>query len=107
MIVVTILLSTCVNCAGTLALKKLAEDEGLDVVLEIVEGSDDRTRKTAELGLGLPVLVREDGALSNDAKTWSNVDKLADESTNKHRRSKKTSPVDDVVEIGVEDAIPG
>jgi hypothetical protein len=30
----------------------------------------DETDKAAKLGLGLPVLVRDDGAMSKDAKNW-------------------------------------
>lgn len=92
-------LATCRNCPGVKALKAAAEAEGYEVSVDVVVCSDDRTRKSAELGIGLPVLVREDGAMSDDGITWRGEIKKT--------RKKVTHPVDKVVDSvdkGVSDA---
>lgn len=70
-----ILLATCINCDGAKALKDAARTEGYIVRSETVKGSDSRTIKSASLGIGLPVLIREDGAYSDDAINWLGVKK--------------------------------
>jgi hypothetical protein len=82
-------LTTCTTCEGALALKQAAIDEGYEVTMESVKGSDERTKKSAQAGIGLPVLVREDGALSDDGKKWVGE---------KKKRTKVTHPVTEVVE---------
>lgn len=67
------LLTTCAKCAGALALKQAAIDKGHSVSVEIVQKSDKRTQRSADLGIGLPVLVRSDGKLSDDGRTWIGV----------------------------------
>lgn len=84
------LLATCTTCAGALALKDAALGEGYVVTMETVHGSDDRTRRSADLGIGLPVLIDEDGAMSDDATTWV--------PGNKKNRTKVANPVDMVVD---------
>jgi hypothetical protein len=82
-------LATCINCPGALALKQAALDENYEVVMESVQHSDDRTERTAKAGIGLPVLVREDGALSDDAKTWISEPK---------KRKHVTHPIGEVID---------
>lgn len=89
-----ILLATCGNCPGTKALKAAANDNGYGVTVEVAQKSDERTFKSALLGIGLPVLVREDGGMSDDGVEWRGVEKKI--------RTKVTHPVDKVVEV-VED----
>lgn len=89
-----IVLTTCTTCEGALALKQAAIDEGYEVTMESVKGSDERTKKSAEAGIGLPVLVREDGALSDDGKKWVGE---------KKKRTKVTNPVTEVVEDALHD----
>lgn len=84
------LLATCTTCPGSVALKDAALGEGYVVTMETVHGSDDRTMRSAEIGIGLPVLIDEDGAMSDDAKTWVPA--------NKKKRTKVTNPVDVVVD---------
>ncbi len=86
-----ILLATCGNCPGTKALKAAANDNGYGVTVEVAQKSDERTFKSALLGIGLPVLVREDGAMSDDGVEWRGVEKKT--------RTKVTHPVDKVVDI--------
>lgn len=86
-----ILLATCGNCPGTQALKDAANDNGYGVTVEVAQKSDERTFKSALLGIGLPVLVREDGAMSDDGVEWRDVEKKT--------RTKVTHPVDKVVDI--------
>lgn len=92
------LLATCITCDGSVALKNAALEQDYKVKIESVQGSDDRTRKSAELGIGLPVLIREDGAFSDDAVNWLGVEPV------KKTRRKKTNPIDEVVE-NIEDII--
>lgn len=86
-----VLLAVCVDCPGSKALKEAAIGEGYHVEVERVVRSDVRTFRSVELGFGLPVLVREDGAMSDDGKVW----------VGKETRVKKTNPVVDVVDSGV------
>lgn len=86
-----ILLATCANCPGTKALKEAANENGYGVTVEVAQKSDERTFKSALLGIGLPVLVREDGAMSDDGVEWRGVEKKT--------RTKVTHPVDKVVDI--------
>ncbi len=83
------LLATCATCPGAVALKQSATNEGYVVNVESVKRPDERTIKSAELGIGLPVLVRDDGAMSDDGKTWVNEPKK--------KRTKVTHPVDEVI----------
>lgn len=82
-------LATCTTCDGAQALKQAALDEGYTVTMETVRRSDERTVRSGEAGIGLPVLVREDGALSDDGKNW------VEEKT---KRTHVTHPVGEVVE---------
>lgn len=84
------LLATCIRCPGALALKGAALKEGYELQVESVTKSDERTVRSAELGIGLPVLVREDGAMSDDAKMW-----LGGET---RKRIHVTHPVIEVIE---------
>ena len=84
------LLATCVRCPGALALKGAALKEGYELHVESVVKSDERTVRSAELGIGLPVLVREDGTMSDDAKMW-----LGGET---RKRIHVTHPVIEVIE---------
>lgn len=86
-----ILLATCGNCPGTKALKAAANENGYGVTVEVAQKSDERTFKSALLGIGLPVLVREDGGMSDDGVEWRGVEKKT--------RTKVTHPVDKVVDI--------
>lgn len=70
-----VLLATCISCPGAKALKYAAIAEGYKVRSEPVKGSDVRTIKSAKLGIGLPVLIREDGAYSDDGVNWLGVRK--------------------------------
>ena len=81
------LLATCATCPGAVALKQSATNEGYVVNVESVKRPDERTIKSAELGIGL--LVRDDGAMSDDGKTWVNEPKK--------KRTKVTHPVDEVI----------
>lgn len=87
-------LATCTTCEGALVLKQAALSEGYEVSMETVRRSDERTHRSAEAGIGLPVLVREDGALSDDGVTWVGE--------TKKKRTHKMNPVTEVVE----DALP-
>lgn len=87
-------LASCIKCDGAKALREAAEAEGYSVKMETVKGSDDRTRRSAEAGIGLPVLVREDGALSDDGKNWVGESK---------KRVHVTNPVVEVVEDADDD----
>lgn len=73
------LLSThaCRNCPQNAALFEAADKVGEAVSLEPVLGDTPETHKAAELGLGLPVLVRSDGAMSQDAEKWLGAPKKA------------------------------
>jgi len=82
-----ILLATCGNCPGTKALKEAANENGYGVTVEVAQ----KSFKSALLGIGLPVLVREDGAMSDDGVEWRGVEKKT--------RTKVTHPVDKVVDI--------
>jgi hypothetical protein len=82
-------LATCTRCDGALALKQAAIAEGYTVTMESVNRSDDRTERSAQVGIGLPVLIREDGALSDDGVKWIGE---------KKKRTKVTNPLDEVVE---------
>lgn len=84
------LLATCIRCPGALALKDAALKEGYELQVESVVKSDERTVRSAELGIGLPVLVREDGTMSDDAKMW-----LGGET---RKRIHVTHPVIEVIE---------
>lgn len=84
------LLATCIKCPGALALKGAALKEGYELQVESVVKSDERTVRSAELGIGLPVLVREDGTMSDDAKMW-----LGGET---RKRIHVTHPVIEVIE---------
>lgn len=84
------LLATCVTCQGSIALKNAAIAEGYDVTVEKIMKSDERTAKSAELGIGLPVLVREDDKYSDDGKEW-----IGDEPK---FRTKITNPVEEVID---------
>jgi hypothetical protein len=86
-----VLLATCGNCPGTQALKDAANENGYGVTVEVAQKSDERTFKSALLGIGLPVLVREDGGMSDDGVEWRGVEKKI--------RTKVTHPVDKVVDI--------
>lgn len=86
-----VLLATCGNCPGTKALKAAANENGYGVTVEVAQKSDERTFKSALLGIGLPVLVREDGGMSDDGVEWRGVEKKI--------RTKVTHPVDKVVDI--------
>lgn len=92
-----VVLATCTTCAGAVALRDAAIREGYVVTMERVTKSDDRTRRSADAGIGLPVIVDEDGALSDDAKTWiPNI---------KKKRTKVTHPLDEVVDDANNDFI--
>lgn len=82
------LLTTCKNCEGAKALKDAAISEGYTVRVEVITRSDERTSRSAESGIGLPVLVDQDGNLSDDGKSW----------TGKKKRIKVTHPVGEVVD---------
>ncbi len=88
------LLVSCATCEGTKALKQAALDEGHNVTIELVKGSDDRTRKSASLGIGIPVLIGEDGSYSDDGKVWHGTVK---------KRTHVTHPVVEVVEDADDD----
>lgn len=88
------LLTTCTTCEGTLVLKLAAVSEGYNVKIELVSRSDDRTVRSANAGIGLPVLVREDGLLSDDGKTWVGESK---------KRVHITNPGVEVVEDALSD----
>ena len=77
-----VLLASCTSCPGAVALKEAAISEGYDVTVETVKRSDERTRKSAQLGIGLPVLVRDDGAMSDDGKNWVRQKKARKKTTN-------------------------
>lgn len=85
-----VVLATCITCDGALALKQAAIGEGYEVTMESVERSDERTERSARVGIGLPVLVREDGALSDDAVNWKGV--------KGKKRTHVTHPVSDVID---------
>lgn len=86
------LLGTCVTCPGAQALKDAAIEQGYEVTTEKVLRSDERTERSAKTGIGLPVLVREDDALSDDAINWVET---------KKKRVKVTHPVDEVFDMPI------
>lgn len=88
------LLTTCTTCEGTLVLKLAAIAEGYNVKVELISRSDERTVRSANAGIGLPVLVRDDGLLSDDGKNWVGETK---------RRVHVTNPVVEVVEDALSD----
>jgi len=88
-------LATCITCDGAKALKAAAIDEGYTVIMETVKRSDDRTRRSGEAGIGLPVLVRDDGALSDDGKNWVGGEPK--------QRIHVTHPVSEVVDYADDD----
>lgn len=64
------LLATCITCPGANALKTAAIRNGHHVIMETIKHSDSRTKKSDELGIGLPVLVSFDGQYSDDGVHW-------------------------------------
>lgn len=84
-----VLLATCTTCRGAVVLKRAAIAEGYDVSVETVVKPDERTIRSADLGIGLPVLVRDDGLFSDDAKHWVG---------GKKKRTKVKHPVDEVID---------
>lgn len=87
-----VLLASCITCPGALALKDAAINEGYLVTMETIKKSDDRTKRSADVGIGLPVLIDEDGAMSDDGKNWI---------APKKKRTKKTNPVDEVLDMPI------
>lgn len=85
-----VLLATCVTCLGAVALKDAAISQGYDVEVEKIMKSDERTATSAELGIGLPVLIRDNHLFSDDAKTWIDSEKK--------NRTKVTHPLKEVVD---------
>lgn len=86
------LLSTraCRGCPGNAELIEAAQNSGCVVSVVPCLSETVETQKAAKLGFGLPVLVRRDGAMSVDAKTWKGAPRAA-------KRKKETSDVSDLL----------
>lgn len=65
----------CTFCEPTKSLANAALAAGEMYQKEIITRNTAETKKAAQLGLGLPVLVRDDGAMSKDAKAWKGAPK--------------------------------
>lgn len=62
--------SNCVWAEPVKALANAALESGQRYRLELVLSSSAETELIRKLGLGLPILAREDGAFSKDAVNW-------------------------------------
>lgn len=67
--------SSCVWSEPVKSLANSALESGQRYILELVLSSSSETEKIRKLGLGLPILAREDGAFSKDAINWVGVPK--------------------------------
>lgn len=67
----------CRDCPQNAALFAAADEAGESVTLEPVLRDTEETRQAAAFGLGLPVLVALDGAMSVDAVTWLGREEVA------------------------------
>lgn len=71
--------SNCVWAGGNKQLAQAALESGEQYELDVVLFNTTETQKAAALGLGLPVLVRSDGAMSKDVKTWKGAERKTEE----------------------------
>lgn len=65
----------CRDCPQNATLIEAAYAAGTTCSIDPVITDTAETRKAAELGLGLPVLIRDDGAMSKDAVEWRGAPK--------------------------------